>query len=123
MDWVENGETSGDPPAGDPKFSRVEDSTDPEPTSTNSGSSIDSPILVIVEGGLDGIEGIFEELSFQAITVTVKRKDEQWNFTTVYGSPTPSNREQLWSDLKHEWTMDCWRGLQRNRLLFEEIQF
>ncbi|OMP03174.1 Endonuclease/exonuclease/phosphatase [Corchorus capsularis] len=32
---------------------------------------------------------IVEETSFQAITVKVKRKDEQWNFTTVYGSPTP----------------------------------
>ncbi|OMP09112.1 Endonuclease/exonuclease/phosphatase [Corchorus olitorius] len=39
---------------------------------------------------------------FQAVTISVKQNNNEWNFTTVYGSPAPTNREELWTYLGDE---------------------
>ncbi|OMO65780.1 reverse transcriptase [Corchorus capsularis] len=51
-----------------------------------------------------------EHSNFQSITVNIRRKEGNLRLTTVYGSPTPSNREQLWDTLKElgESSNDPW---------------
>ncbi|OMO49899.1 Endonuclease/exonuclease/phosphatase [Corchorus capsularis] len=43
-----------------------------------------------------------DDSMFQAITISVKQDNNEWNFTTVYGSPAPTNREELWRYLGDE---------------------
>ncbi|OMO88421.1 Endonuclease/exonuclease/phosphatase [Corchorus capsularis] len=40
-----------------------------------------------------------DDSMFQAVTISVKQNNNEWNFTTIYGSPAPTNREELWNYL------------------------
>ncbi|OMO62203.1 hypothetical protein COLO4_33181 [Corchorus olitorius] len=46
------------------------------------------------------VDVTIDDSFFQAITVSVKHNNKEWSLKTVYGSPAPNNREQLWNYLK-----------------------
>ncbi|OMP13030.1 hypothetical protein COLO4_02399, partial [Corchorus olitorius] len=46
------------------------------------------------------VDVMIKDHFFQAVTISVKVNNNEWNLTSVYGSPSPGTREQLWSYLK-----------------------
>ncbi|OMO90064.1 reverse transcriptase [Corchorus capsularis] len=95
MDWSDPGEPRTDPSPSDCRRDCDEDGTESQRPTGSCGDLDFSPASMVKESG------------FQ---VNIRRKEGNLRLTTVYGSPTPSNREQLWDTLKElgESSNDSW---------------